>query len=321
MNTEATDRHPPRGLILAAFATVYVVWGSTYLGMRVAIETIPPFLMAGCRFLIAGGLLLAVLRLRGAAWPEARQWRNAAIGGFLLLVTGNGLVVWAEQTVPSGLASLLVAVAPAWFALIDWFRPGGRRPSLRTVAGILVGFAGVTMLVWRPGAPSSISDPSAWGIVALIVASISWAGGSIFAKHSTPAGSPWMSAALQMLCGGAMLALLSVPTGEYHRVEWSRISGRSVAAMAYLIVFGSWIGYSAYVWLLKVCKPAHVATYAYVNPVIAIFLGNLLLGEPLSARVFAAAAVILAGVVIITLPNGSLSRKRGPLGYRLKVEG
>jgi drug/metabolite transporter (DMT)-like permease len=306
MKTELSHMPPPRSLVIAAFAVVYVVWGSTYLAMRVAIDTLPPFLMAGCRFLIAGGVLGLWLRLRGAPPPGKVQWSNAAVSGVLLLVTGNGLVVWAEQTVPSGLAALVVGLTPAWFALIDWLRPAGPRPQLRTVVGILVGFGGIALLVSPNGISAHHTPLNWWGVLALIVAGLSWAGGSLFSKHCSKVESPWMNAALQMLCGGAGLLVLALLTGEFQKVNWTGISAPSVSAFLYLIVFGSWIGFSAYVWLLKVSKPSHVATYAYVNPVIALVLGSLLLGEPLNGHVLLAAGIILAGVIIITLPKSAV---------------
>jgi drug/metabolite transporter (DMT)-like permease len=303
MKTEPQELHPPRALVLAAFATVYVVWGSTYLAMRVAIETLPPFLMAGCRFLAAGGVLFALLRFRGAPPPGIAHWQNGMISGFLLLVTGNGLVVWAEQTVPSGLTALLVGLTPAWFALIDWLMPGGQRPQMRAIVGILVGFGGMTLLVLPHHTPAQGASLNPWGVLALVAAGISWAGGSLFSKHHSRTESPWMTAALQMLCGGAALIVLALLTGEFKQGNLSHVSTQSLSALLYLIVFGSWIGFSAYVWLLMVSKPSHVATYAYVNPVIALLLGSILLGEPLDGRVLLAAAIILAGVVIITLPK------------------
>jgi drug/metabolite transporter (DMT)-like permease len=307
-NMKAESSHPPpaRALVLAAFAIVYIVWGSTYLAMRVAVETLPPFLMAGGRFLVAGGVLFALLRLRGAPRPTPAHWRSAATSGFLLLVTGNGLVAWAEQTVPSGLAALLAGLVPVWFALVDWLRPGGSRPQVRTLVGIMVGFAGIALLVSPRGASPPDAPLNVWGVLALLAAGVSWAGGSLYSKHHSKVESPWLNASLQMLSGGAALILLALLTGEFHQVTWSRISAQSISALLYLIVFGSWVGFSAYVWLLKVSKPSHVATYAYVNPVIALFLGSLLLGEPLTARVLLAAAVILAGVIIITLPKSAV---------------
>jgi len=303
MNKETSPSPPPRTWVLAAFATLYVVWGSTYLAIRVGIETLPPFLLAGCRFLVAGGVLLALLRFRGAPWPERIHWRNAVVSGLLLLVAGNGMVVWAEQTVSSGLTALLIGLTPAWFALIDWWRPGGRAPEARTVIGILVGFGGMALLVAERDMPTHGLAVNPHGVLALVLAGIAWAGGSFFSKHHPHPESPWMTAALQMICGGALLMVLAGATGEFQHAEWSAVSMQSVGAMIYLIIFGSWIAFSAYVWLLKVSKPALVATYAYVNPVIALFLGNLLLGETLNDRVLLAAAIILAGVIIITLPK------------------
>jgi drug/metabolite transporter (DMT)-like permease len=310
MNSEPSHSHPPRALVLAAFATVYLVWGSTYLAIRIAIDTLPPFLMAGSRFLLAGGVLFLWLRLRGAAWPERIHWRNAAVSGVLLLVAGNGLVVWAEQTVPSGLTALLIGLAPAWFAIFEWLRPGGTAPQPRTVAGILVGFGGMALLVLGHGTPT-LDRATTWhGALMLSVATISWVSGSFFSKHQPHAASPWMNAAIQMIWGGIVLVLIASFTGEWTRVQWGRVSVQSWLALLYLIVFGSLIAFSAYVWLLKVSKPSHIATYAYVNPVIALFLGRIVLGETLSSRTLVAAAIILTGVVIITLPGNAIRNRK-----------
>ena len=296
-----TQPSTARAGVLAAFATVYVVWGSTYLAMRVAIETLPPLFMAGCRFLIAGGALFFWLWLRGERLPGRDQWRSAVFAGGLMLAGGNGLVVWSEQTVPSGLTALLVGLTPVWFAALEWLRPGGRRPDTRTVAGILVGFSGVALLAGHGPAGGRMVNPL--GVAALMLAGISWAAGSLYARYHSPTQSPWMNAALQMLCGSVLLLGAGCATGESARLNWAAMSARSLSALGYLIVFGSWIGFGAYVWLLKASQPSHVATYAYVNPVIALFLGRLLLDEPLTSRVLWAAAVILAGVVITTLPR------------------
>jgi drug/metabolite transporter (DMT)-like permease len=305
MNTQPTSPSS-RTLIIAAFAAIYVVWGSTYLAIRVAVETLPPFLSAGLRFLIAGGLLLPFLVRRGFAKPSRQQWRHAWIAGTLLLVGGNGLVMWAEKTIPSGLTALIVALAPVWFALIDWLRPRGVRPQFRTIVGIIIGFIGVVMLV--NGRGNSLHGQAYWlGALAVILAGLSWASGSLFAKHSPNAGSPWMNASAQMICGGAGLLVVGVAVGEPFRTDWSRVSGRSLAALAYLIVFGSWIGFSAYVWLLKMTTPSRVSTYAYVNPLIAVFLGWALLGESLNAHMLVGALVVLAGVITITIPAGAMA--------------
>jgi drug/metabolite transporter (DMT)-like permease len=297
MNTPAS-----RTVIVAAFTAVYVVWGSTYLAIRVVVESLPPFLSGAVRFLIAGVALLAVLKMRGAASLNREQWKYAAVTGTLLLVGGNGLVMWAEKTVPSGLTAVLIALTPVWFALLDWARPGGARPPVKTAVGIVVGFVGVIMLVRsRHAGGQEVGD---WlAALAIIVAGAFWASGSLYSKYKPNTASPWMNSAAQMVCGGAGLLVLSVFSGEPFRTQWSGVTSRSVVALGYLIVFGSWIGFSAYVYLLKHCKPSAVSTYAYVNPVTAVFLGWLILHETFSAEMLWGAAVVVAGVVIITLPE------------------
>ena len=296
---------PSRTLMVFGFAAIYLVWGSTYLAIRVVVETLPPFASAGVRFLVAGGVLIWFLARKGIALPTPGQWRHAAVSGGLLLVGGNGLVMWAEQTIPSGLTALLIALAPVWFALLDWLRPDGVRPTLKTVLGIVIGFAGVAMLV--QGRSAGTEGSVFWGgALALIVAGLCWAGGSLYVKHNPTSGSSWMNAAAQMLCGGAGLLLVGILFGEPFRTEWWRISTRSLVALGYLIVFGSWIGFSAYVWLLKVSTPTRVSTYAYVNPVIAVLLGWALLGESITVSMLKGALLILAGVVIITVPRASM---------------
>jgi drug/metabolite transporter (DMT)-like permease len=302
MNT-TSQAASKRTLLIAAFATVYIVWGSTYLAIRVAVETMPPFLLAAARFLIAGGMMFGWLRLNGVAMPDKKQWGHATIAGVLMLLGGNGLVVWAEQTVTSSLTALLVALTPMWFALLDWARPAGKRPAIYTFAGILVGFAGVALLVSGHNSSSVDASRNPWGVAALVVAGLAWAAGSLWSRYNAKPESPWMNSALQMICGGAALLLLSLLHGEPVRFRLAQVSTQSWLSLLYLIVFGSWIAFSAYVWLLKVSTPARVATYAYVNPVIAVLLGHLLLAEPFGRRTLWAAAIILAGVIITTLPK------------------
>jgi drug/metabolite transporter (DMT)-like permease len=314
---KSTESQRHRLLLFAAFAAVYLVWGSTYLAIRVAVETLPAFLSAGVRFVVAGGLMFAVLRARGIPAPSPIQWRQTLITGTLMLVGGNGLVVWAERTLSSGFTALLVALAPVWFALLDWLRPHGVRPQLKTIVGIIIGFAGVIFLVHGRGQAGNIGSewPSA---LAVVVAGICWAGGSLYSKYRPSTASPWMNAAAQMFCGGLGLLFAGVVLGEPLRTDWSRISGRSVAALAYLIVFGSWIGFSAYVWLLKASTPARISTYAYVNPVIAVLLGWALLEEKVTLGVLYGAAVILLGVAVISVPPGVFigAVRRGIHGLR-----
>jgi len=299
--SEETEEHraAPRGLVLAAFAAIYLIWGSTYLGIRFAVETIPPFLLGGARFLLAGGILYAWLRLKGVPNSAGFHWRNAAVVGVLLLGFGNGGVNWAEQKVPSGLTALLIAVTPVWFALLDWLRPRGTRPSVQTVIGIVVGFAGVGLLVGGPEVfRQAAIDPA--GVAALMFASVAWASGSLYARYTPKPESPLMAGAMQMLAGGGVLLITGILWGETARFDWSRVSTRSTWAFAYLTVIGSLVGFTAFSWLLKVSTPARISTYAYVNPIIAVFLGWAIGGETLTARMVWAAAVIVFGVVIIT---------------------
>jgi drug/metabolite transporter (DMT)-like permease len=290
-------------MVIVAFATVYLFWGSTYLAIRVAVETMPPFLLAGARFVIAGVLLFGWLRLKGVPLPGRKQWFNAAIAGVLLLLGGNGLVVWAEQTVSSNLAALLVALMPVWFALLDWSRPAGKRPVLHTILGIVVGFGGVALLVSGHNSSGIAISKNPWGVIALVLAGFFWASGSLWSRYHAKPESPWMNAAVQMICGGASLLVVSWWRGEPAHFHFAHVSIQSWLAWVYLIIFGSWIGFSAYVWLLKTTTPARLATYAYVNPVIAVLLGRLILGEPLGQRAVWAAGIILIGVVITTLPK------------------
>jgi drug/metabolite transporter (DMT)-like permease len=289
----------PRGLILAAFAAVYLIWGSTYLAIRFAVESIPPFLMGGVRFLIAGTILYAWLRINGSPAPSWINWRRAAVAAALLLGIGNGGVNWAEQKVPSGLTALIIAGTPVWFALFDWLRPGGARPTRQTALGIVVGFAGVTLLV---GSRSALAGGSVdyTGVFALGCASVAWAIGSLYTKYSPHPEPPLMTAAQQMITGGAILFLTGLAMGEVRTFHWSTVSARSLTAFAYLTLIGSLVGFTAYAWLLKATTPARASTYAYINPVIAVFLGWAIGGEALTGRMLLAATIIVFGVVIIT---------------------
>ncbi len=303
MSTNTFAPSPPRGLLIAAFIALYTVWGSTYLAIRVAVESLPPFLMAGARFVIAGALLYVFMRLRGDARPSLLHWKNSAISGTLLLLGGNGLVVWAEQYVTSGLAALIIAIVPLWIALLDWARPQGERPSAKNMLGIAIGFAGVILLVMGQGKDVHGAGIHVGGVIALVFACILWAGGSLFMKHNARPTSPLLGVAMQMLCGGATQLLVGLLLGEMAQTDFSTFTDRSLIAFVYLVVVGSWIGFSAYIWLLQVCNPSLVATYAYVNPIVAVFLGWWLLDEHLTGQTIVAAAVIVVGVCVITLPK------------------
>ncbi|MGD8602381.1 MAG: EamA family transporter [Gemmatimonadota bacterium] len=307
---------PRVGLVVAAFAAVYVVWGSTYLAIRFAIESIPPLFLGSVRFLIAGSLLYGWALVRGVSRPTRLHWRNAAIAGGLMLGGGNGAVVVAEQWVPSGLTAVLIACVPLWMVVFDAAFGSKIRPSGRAQLGLLVGFLGIILLTGAPG----IGDGGlmqAVGVVLLIGASASWAAGSLYQRHVPVHPDPMLWVSLQMIGGGALLAVASALAGEVPDIHVGQMTGRSLAALGYLIVFGSLIAYSAYVWLLRVSTPARVGTYAYVNPVIALVLGWALAGEPISLRSIVAAAVVLASVIVIMSENRAAQIR----GVRLRQVG
>jgi len=286
--------------IWPALLAVYVIWGSTYLAIRFAVETLPPFLMASVRFLLAGSVLYAWRRARGDARPTAREWRSAAIIGGFLLVGGNGAVVWAEQRIISSVAALLVSTVPLWMVLLDLLRPGGRRPGWREIVGLLAGFAGVATLV-RPtqsaGMPGRVD---LLGAAALILGAFLWSIGSLYSRRAPLPASPLLATGMEMLAGGVGLLLLGTLSGEWGRLNPSTFSARSLWGVVYLVVFGSWIAFTAYTWLLRVAPTPLVSTYAYVNPLVAILLGHLLAGDPLTIRTLLAAAVIVGSVALTT---------------------
>lgn len=285
--------------VAIALGAIYLIWGSTYLAIRFAIETIPPFLMASARYLTAGAMLYGWSRLRGAPRPRLIHWRSAVILGGLLLLLGNGGVVWAEQRVSSGLAALLVSTEPLWIVLFVWMREYGR-PAGRVLLGLLLGFAGLVLLV-RPSSSGGL-DPL--GVAAVMVASVSWAWGSLYGRRAKLPSSPLLGTSMQMLGGGGLLFLASALTGEPARLHLAAVSARSLLALAYLVIFGALIAFTAYVWLMRVAPPVLVSTYAYVNPVVAVFLGWALAGEPITRGTLIAAAVILAGVALISSTQG-----------------
>ena len=296
-----------RAKIATAFAAIYIIWGSTFLGIRYAIETMPPLLMAGTRFVIAGAALYAWAAFREGARPTARQWVNATIIGALLLTIGNGAVSWAEQFVPSGLAALVVAITPLWMVVFESVRPGGDRPTAKVLAGIALGIAGLVLLI-GPGDLLGASAVDARSAVVLLCGTLAWAGGSIYSRALVLPSSARLSTAMQMLSAGVLLLIAGLIGGESSRVSFEAMSLKSVIAVGYLIVFGSIIGFTAYSWLLTVSSAASVSTYAYVNPVVALFLGWALAGEPLTVRTMVAAGVVLAGVALITLARAGSAR-------------
>lgn len=295
-----TKTRPPTPLLVAAFAAVYLAWGSTYAAIAIAIETMPPLLMAGARFLLAGTLLYAIMRLRGEPAPERRHWRNTALIGMLLLMFGNGGVTLAERTVPSAIVALLVAMVPMWMVLLEWLRPGGTRPTARTLVGLVIGFAGIVLLV-GPGSLAGGGRVDALGAATVTLGSLAWAFGSIWSRGAELPKNPLVATGMEMAWGGFWLLLAGTLRGELGALDPSGFTTESVLAFFYLVVAGSLVGFTAYIWLLGVSTPARVSTYAYVNPVVAVLLGWALLNEPITARVIAAAAVIVAAVAVITV--------------------
>jgi drug/metabolite transporter (DMT)-like permease len=298
--------------IVIAFAAVYLIWGSTYLAIRFAIETIPPLLMAGIRFLIAGTVLYVIVRcFKGVAKPERYHWRGAVLVGGLMLLGGNGGVVWAEQRVPSGIAALLIATVPLWMALLDWLRPHGVSTTWRGIAGLVLGFAGAIVLV-GPGELMGGERVDPIGAAVLLFASLSWAIGSMLSRSARLPASPLLATAMEMLGGGALLACVGLLMGEWARLDPSAMSTRSLLSVGYLIVFGSLVGFTAYIWLLRKTTLARASTYAFVNPVVAVILGWAVAGEAFTLRTLLATAVIVPGVWLIISARRSGAPQQGP---------
>ncbi len=311
MSKTFSEHKASPALILAAFAAVYLIWGSTYLAIRIAIATIPPFLMAGMRFVFAGAVLYAWTRLTGAPKPTLTQWRSATIIGALLLLIGNGGVTWSELTVPSGIAALVVATVTVWMVVFDWGLYGAKRPSSATMIGIGLGLTGMMVLI----GPGNVSGESfnPLGLAALFFATMGWAAGSLHSRKVDLPKSPFMSTALQMLCGGGLLLLAGLLAGETRGFELAEVSLHSWLALLYLSIFGALIAFTAYVWLLRVTTPARVSTYAYVNPIIALVLGWAFAGEALTSRALLAAAIIVAAVVLIIANRAKTAGKVEPV--------
>jgi drug/metabolite transporter (DMT)-like permease len=290
-------RPASRTEVIAAFAAVYVLWGSTFLAIRFGVETIPPFALAGCRHLTAGLILYAVMRGRGAPRPTAKHWRSAAIVGGLLLLGGNGLVTWAEQRVPSGLAALIVASVPIWMTVLYGVQRR-ERPHGVVVLGLALGLGGIAFLV-APGRFAGGTRVDPLGAAVLLTAALFWAIGSLSSRRAALPSSTLLATAMEMIAGGVLLFVAAAATREWRGFSLSTVSIRSLLSLAYLIVAGSLLGFSAYVFLLGATTPARVSTYAYVNPVVAVFLGWLFAGEAVTARTLLATAVIVVSVALI----------------------
>ena len=305
--------------IAAGLLAVYIFWGGTYLAMKFAIETMPPFLMAGIRFLTAGALVYAWQMSKGTPRPSVEHWKNAAIVGGLLLLCGNGGVVWAEQTVSSGIAAIIVATVPLWMALIAWLWQGGKRPNGLILGGLLIGFIGIILLVKSTGGDVSGTAAPWTGYAALVGASLAWAVGSMYSRVAKLPETPLLAIALQMLTGGFFCLTFGLLTGEAGQFQVAAISLQSALALGYLIFFGSIIGFSAFIWLLKAADPTLASTYAYVNPIVAVILGWLLAGEQMTLQAAAAAAIIVTSVVMIT--KGNQHNNKADIGENAAAQG
>ncbi len=309
---------PSRSSILLAFASVYLVWGSTYLFMRFAVETLPPVAVAGVRYFLAGLILFAIASWRSAPEPVKVPWRGHAIVG-TLLTAGNGSVALAVQRIPSGVAALLVALTPCVMVLLEWWWRGGSRPTLGVVAGLVLGVAGMAVLVGPTALGGERIDPLGAGIV--LFGSTAWAVGSVYSRTLPRFQSAVRTSAIQMLAGGLVVSLIALAVGDFGRFNPDAASLKSVFSFVYLILVGSLVGYSSYMYLLGVTSAARASTYAFVNPVVAVFLGAAFANEPVSPRVLGAGAIIVVAVALITLFGGekSIHPKRRRAGEGIEV--
>ncbi len=305
---------PKTSKVITAFAALYVIWGSTYLGIRFAIETIPPLLMAGVRFVAAGLIMYVIAWSQGIGKSTWANWRTSLILGACLLLAGNGGVTISEQYIDSGLAALIVAIVPIYIVLLGWATGMAPRPTVIVWLALVGGFVGVGILFWPALRFSSNGGRNpAIGISILLVSSFIWSAGSLYSRTAKHAASPFLTAAQQMLCGGALLLLAGIVTRELPRFHPGSISMLSLASFVYLVIIGAVVGYTAYIWLLRHCEPAKVATYAYVNPIVAVLLGALFAGETLTMRTLIAASLIIGSVALVITAQQLRSRAEPPV--------
>jgi drug/metabolite transporter (DMT)-like permease len=299
--------------IWLALIALYLVWGSTYFGIKVAIETIPPFFHAGVRFLISGIILVAWQRAAGQQMPTRKQWISTAIIGSLLLLGGNGLVSWAEQFIPSGIAALIIASVPLFLVAAEAIRPNGVKPNWQSIVGLLIGFVGIYVLI-NPAEASTGTGLNIYGVAALLSACLLWATGSVYSKSADLPKSALMSTGAQMLMGSIGLFIVSLATGELHGWNPAEVSTRSMIGLGYLITIGSIVGFGSYTWLLQNAPISLVATYAYVNPIVAILLGVWLGHETLEPRIGLATAIIIGSVIFINSRNKPKAKEEAKEG-------
>lgn len=303
---------PSRLKIFLAFAAIYLIWGSTFLGIRFTIETMPPLFMSGTRFLLAGIILYWIARWQGIPAPSGVQIKTSGLIGVFLVLLGNGGVAWAEQAVPSSMAALLIATVPLWITLLGYLFFQKPRPDVKTVAGLVLGLAGMLTLI----GPENLMGQGKMDVVSLlviIVSTVSWAFGSLYAARSKKAAAPLMSTAVQMIVGGILQLMVGVLLGEPAELNLAGFSTKSILSFGYLVVFGSLIGFSSYSWLIRVAPPSRVATYAYVNPLVAVLLGWLFGGEAVTMQMLLAGLLILPAVILILQANATKEKTAPPV--------
>ena len=313
MTSSTAQKHQPKALIIAAFLALYIIWGSTYLGIKYAIETIPPFFMVGVRFLIAGLLLLVWCIIKRESMPSLNSILLISFAGILMLFIGNAAVVFAEQYLPSGLVAILVATVPLWFVILDKRQWHFHFSNKLIIAGLLIGFAGVLMLFAGKGSAGITGDKmKIISFFVLILGSIGWAIGSLFSKYKQTDGSTIVKVAIQMLAAGIVAIITAITINEQKGFALSQVSRTSILAVIYLITLGSLVAYIAYIWLLSVRPPSLVGTYAYVNPVVAVFLGWLFAGESITTQQIIALSIILVGVLLVNFSKEKKNENISP---------
>ncbi len=304
------QKKPAQSMVIAAFAALYIIWGSTYLAILIAIKSIPPFLMAGGRFITAGLILYTWCRLQGEATPDVKSVGNISISGILLLFIGNCSLVWVEQYLPTGFAAIVIATVPLWFVILDKRQWKFHFANKQIIVGLLIGFAGIlSLFAGKSSIDFSGNKMQLISFFVLVIGSISWATGSLYAKYKKSNGSNGMKAAIQMMVAGIASLIVALFNGELQHFAWSNVSAQAIMAVVYLITFGSLIGYMSFVWLMSVRPPSLVGTYAYVNPVVAVFLGWLIANEQITWHQVIALLIILTGVIIVNFSKEKFQPK------------
>ena len=309
--TALVNSAPSRLKIYLAFAAIYLIWGSTFLGIRFTIETMPPLFMSGTRFLLAGLILYLFARLQGNPNPEPKQFKTSAIIGVFLVLIGNGGVAWAEQAVPSSMAALLIATVPLWITLLGYLFFGKPKPGVKTMVGLFLGLAGVLVLI-GPDNLMGQGDMDVFSTLVIVAGTVSWAFGSLYAARGKNVAAPIMSSAIQMITGGALQIIVGFIIGEYTDLNFAAFSTKSILAFCYLVVFGSLIGFSSYSWLIRVAPPSRVATYAFVNPLVAVLLGWFFANEAITSQMLLAGLLILPSVILILQANAKKEQAPAP---------